>query len=476
MIWQPPSGGNGGNSYRPPMFGTRNAANCCAPVEIITTTGLVLATVASGGTYTPNYFRLDVTALANGSNVVSAIVKTSSQFDELVSSRINTTSTVFRKNSVVQTLPFYAVENDTIEVTITPTNGAIDAEAVVIGTFLSDQQTAIAPYMGGDGRYVYFLNEVSKDVTVIDSTTKLTVATIALDAGSLHTSIRYRAIDNSVWVWGFSGLNDFTLQKIDTATGIAGAMTSYVAALIGATAVCVGYDYKHDRFILVGGAGPSSPIVVFEAATMTFTSTPIFDLPGTVSSVDYMGYASLLEDAFFICGNANPSIAYAEDGSGFISKDVILRAGSAQVCYNRNNGTYVVSDNSGGARTYNPRKKPAPTFVGGVNFRRAGIAHDYVNDTMIGCDNASRSYGIYDIGAGTITGFTLAAVGAETNYRSAIYNEFSGEFYINTGGGSTGRVINTTTGAVIATLVLGTQKASNAGSLNQICTNRLSLY
>lgn len=475
--WTPPGAGTGGPNFSPPSFRGISVGNCCAPVEILTAAGDSIASIASGGSYTAPYYRLDATLLANGSNQVSAVVLTDSQFNEITENRVNVNSIVFKKNNVVQTLPFNAVENDTITITVTPTNGAANAQFSMVGTFLGSSQTVQAPYLGSTGRYVYFLSEVSRQVDIIDSTTDLIVSTIALDATSLHTAIRYRSVNNSVYIWGFSGINTFTEQIINCTTQALGAMNSYAALNSGITNICAAYDYSHDRFILCGGGGATAPIILFDPNTSTYTTTPLFDMPNFVTSVDYMGFSGLLEDAFFICGGtSSSSIALKDEGSDFIVKEAIMRTGVAQVCYNRNNGTYVVSESGGGPRTYSPRIKPELSYISQTNFRRAGIAHDFNSDTMIGCDIVTRSYAIYNIGAGTVNGFTLAAVGAETAYRSALYNEFSDKFYINSASGSVGRAINTVTGAVIATFVLGNQKVGNGGSFNQICQDRLALY
>lgn len=473
--FQPPST-NASPAFNPDF--TFQAAGCL-PVNIYDANGTLLAVVAAGSSYTtsPQTFTRTITFKAGSSNAVS-FVSIGTGIIRVASSTNISSATYYNRTTLTSLTPPYSVNiNDVININVTPTNSAIDSVLILEGQFTSVTVSVMDPNLGFDGVEGYILNEPDKTLTIFDTTTDLVITTVTLDAASTHTSAVYRGIDDSYYVFGFSGVNTLTLQKVNAVTNVAGAMTSYAATNIGFTPVCCGYSYLQDKFILVSGGGAATPVVVFDPVTLTLNATSMIDIVAA-TSVQIMGYADDLEDSFFVCGGASStSNCYKYlSATKFQVKASIVRVGAASVTFNTTNRYFYTTDTNGAPRWYSTNSVPEIGFASGTNcMRRSGICFDPVNNKIFGTDIVSRQYGMFDVGSVTMTAFAPAAVGAETAYRCCEFNAKTGKVYISTRNGNLVRSINTTTGAIINTIVVGNQHTGTAGSLNQLGFRKVKL-
>lgn len=451
----------------------------CRPVEL-TVDGDPEATIQSGDSYNyiTNKFTRTITKEADSDDIVSFESYSSGIIDEISrDANVDTVDYYNRTQGLALTPPYTVEKDDVINVTITPLDPEVEAVIVLEGRFDDVSISVRSPNLGATNAYLAAVNQPDKTLSIIEKSTDTVVATPVLNAGSTHTSAALRPTENMLYVFGFSGVNSCTIQKVNMSGFAVGTMLTKTLSNIGFTPVNADYDSRHDRFILTGGGGASTPIAFYDPVTEVLTGVSMIDTQ-SATYVYYMNFADHLEDCIMICGSNVPAVAYRKMPSGkFHSPFNILRVGCVSVVFNRNNRKLYTTDFNGGPRWYDTEGPPEDGFVSAPAMRRGGLAHDYVNDMIIGTDITSRAYGILDVGAGTVAQFTgLSAVGAETGYRCAHYCDSTGKFYISSNGGNIVRSVDPLTGAIINTITVGNQFSGATGSLNQLVGSRGKVF
>lgn len=480
-----PSTRTGGPTFNPQFqFGPNRYGLNCAPVTILDTNGNTLATVVSGGSYTvspPTFVR--TLTFKPGSTGVQRKISFVAHADGLVTATLgaNVASVVFYNVTTFQTLtsPYTVTNNDIINVTVTPVNPALDTVVTLTGVFSSITTSNTFPEVGlGDKMYCLNIPDRTVSVNNLAVNTFPNLATIALSAIT-HGSIAYRHIDQSAYVFGFSGINNLTVERISTVTDTLVQTTPFVITNVGITTILACYDWINDKFYIVGGGGATTPFVTYDPVTNTCTAAAALDLLSYVHMV-FLGYADYLEGCFLLTANGIAGGAYKPLGSDrFQARFLYTRGGAIGAVFNPNNRQLYMTNSTTAVRVYNPEYIPELRSVGAVNIANSGLSIDVARNTIWGCAINARTIGWIDETNLTTGGFTAPLVGAETGFRAVKYNSFCDKVFATSRNGNIIRVTDAATrllDATTPTIAVGNQITTNAGSWNTLCFNKIQVY
>lgn len=279
--WTGPTGGRGGPNFQPPNF-RRGGAYACEPVSILDANGVLITLVASGGSYTllpDNYYDLTFSFPA-GAVLNSGWVVPFKGTLRLAALPTNCTSFLIRRvrggtNTNTTTVPatISLHEHDVLYIEVVPTNTALPVTLQVRIDYDFNTLTKAATVLGGDSRYGYNINFRDQTVSCWDTTTNLSIATIALPAAKDYRTGCYCELDQCSYVFGIQHY-----AKIDSnpASGTFNTVLTSGATGTGTYTAAV-YDGITDAFYIMS----SGKLFKTTRATMVSTDVTVTFFIGT---------------------------------------------------------------------------------------------------------------------------------------------------------------------------------------------------
>lgn len=461
--------------------------NSCAPVTIYDPNGNVVATVVSGGSYVEGLaVSVRTVTFVAGSTGVAHTISFNAYADSTITqtSATNVATVVYYNHTTAQTLtsPFQVSNHDEINITVTPTNPALDCVLVLTGVLDSVVITSTFPAAGPYSK-LYTLDIPDRTLSVNDLSVNTfpNLATIALGAYTQGTPV-YRHINQSVYVLGFNGANTFTVERIDALTDTLVATSTFAVAApgMGFGTMLACYDWMTDKIYAIGQGGANTPFATYDPVTDTATFSFSIDLLPGYSNMIFMGFADHLEGCFFLSGLNTTSVAYLPLGGGkFRTRFATMRGGVVGVAFSPENRLLYMTTLGQALRWYDLDRIPEINFSAGpVQIAGGGLACDTSRNVLWGCSSSARTIGYADIPGAVTGGFTAAAVGAETAFKCVRYNPVIDKVFFGSRGGNIVRVVDAATKALDATtptITVGNQSSSQTIGFTSMCFNGLQI-